>query len=163
MESIRLWRNAQIDILRQKHPISPEEQQHYYQNAVLPSFKLDHPSQILFSFIQNNVCVGYGGLVHIDWQAKRGEVSFLINPNLMDQYPTLFKKYLQLIRMVAFEDLKFHRIFTETYQSRTEHIAILEAFGFQFEGKMRDHVLKNGSWQDSLMHGLLAKDSYYAA
>ena len=34
----------------------------------------------------------------------------------------------------------------------------LEKFGFVFEGRLRHHAIINGSYADSLLHGLLMKD-----
>lgn len=36
--SIKDWRNAQIDILRQNAPLSDEEQQHYFHQVVEPTY-----------------------------------------------------------------------------------------------------------------------------
>jgi hypothetical protein len=44
-------------------------------------FDQDRPSQLLFSYIYNNKCIGYGGLVHINWEDKNAEVSFLMDTN----------------------------------------------------------------------------------
>ena len=58
-----------------------------------------------------------------------------------------------------FNDLELHRIFTETYEFRHEHIKILEDFGFKYEGTMREHLFVNNSPCDSHLHGLLAHES----
>ena len=43
---------------------------------VKKQFKEKQPNQLLFSFIENNLLIGYGGLVHIDWTNKNAEISF---------------------------------------------------------------------------------------
>lgn len=163
MESIRLWRNEQMDVLRQQAPIKPEEQKQYYNNVIIPSFGDPQPKQILFSFLQNNLCIGYGGLVHIDWVSRRAEISFLVDPSQLPHYYICFTEFLKLIHQVSFETLQFHRLFTETYSFRTGHIAILEKSGFILEGHLREHIYKDEEWHDSLIHGLLDKDPFNAA
>lgn len=161
MEPIRKWRNAQIDVLRQKTPLSPQEQQDYFQTILLPSFSLLHPPQILLSYLLKGELIGYGGLVYIDWTAKRSEVSFLVHPDRAQNssvYHQDFTHFLSLLMQIAFQDLEFHRLFTETYSFRKETISILEECGFQKEGILRDHVFKQGKWQDSVIHGILAQD-----
>lgn len=161
LESIRIWRNDQIEILRQKLPITPEQQIKYFNEIIAPSFKLENPTQILFSFLENSQCIGYGGLTHIDWEARHAEVSFLLNPIFTKNplhYQKIFSYFLQLLFRVSFDNLGLHRLFTETYAYRTDHIAVLEASGFKYEGRMRDHLFKRGKWEDSIIHGILAKE-----
>ncbi|MGD1003086.1 MAG: GNAT family N-acetyltransferase [Minisyncoccia bacterium] len=158
IEDIREWRNAQLDVLRQSTPISSEQQIEYFSKIIWPSMDLPQPKNILFTFFKNGQRIGYGGLVHISWSDKRAELSFLLDPKYGhrdDDYAKHFLAYIHLILGVAFGDLKFHRVFAETYSFRKTHISILEKADFKFEGAMRDHVLVNGTFFDSLLHGIL--------
>jgi hypothetical protein len=130
---IKRWRNEQIDILRQKKPLSDDEQTKYYNEVIRPLFKEGEPDQILFSFLQEDTCIGYGGLVHIDWLKREAEVSFLVDMKRAENaqlYRRDFGIYLSLIQLIAFEELQLDRIFTETYAVRPVHVAILEDSGF---------------------------------
>jgi RimJ/RimL family protein N-acetyltransferase len=162
IESIRQWRNAQKDILRQKHEISQEEQLAYYDQYVWPTLAFPHPKNILLAYLKSDLLIGYGGLVHINWEDRRGEISFLLDP-LRTYDKEVYKKefliFLKLIKSLAFEDLKLQKLFTETFASRSYHISVLEAAGFSLEGRMRQHVIINGQSVDSLIHGYL-KDTY---
>lgn len=158
---IAQWRNAQMNILRQKIFISEAMQELYYKEQILRSFNCEHPRLILFSFLEHNKCIGYGGLVYIDWDAKRAEVSFLVAPERAQEleiYKNDFRHYLKLIKCYAFKGLKLNRLFTETYSFRKEHKAILEAEGFVLEGCLRQHVDVENKLEDSLIHGMLRKD-----
>lgn len=158
IEAIRCWRNAQMDILRQQHVISPEEQKAYYTHTIQPLFQMEHPRQILFSFLKEDHCIGYGGLTYIDWISKRAEVSFLVDVERAGHsklYQEGFLHFLELLKKVAFVDLKFHRLFAETFAFRTEHMRILEFAGFKLEGRLREHVFKQDKWVDSFFHGIL--------
>ena len=155
---IKEWRNTQIDVLRQKQLLNDEDQKRYYNTVILPLFQKEHPSQILFSFLYKKELIGYGGLVYVNWLDKRAEVSFLVNTERIKNdtiYRSDFLAYLELIKKVAFNDLDFNRIFTETYDIRDKHIAILEESGFLLEGRMKEHVLINKKFTDSLIHGFL--------
>lgn len=161
IEPIRLWRNTQMDVLRQRAFITPHEQQSYFHNMIWPTFVQQQPKQILFSYLYRGTCIGYGGLTHVDWDASRAEISFLVDSNRAQnakQYEKDFIHFLNLLCQVAFEDLNFHRVFTETFDFREVHIAILEKYGFKHEGTLRDHVYKGGKWHHSLIHGRLAED-----
>ncbi|QMU28980.1 GNAT family N-acetyltransferase [Adhaeribacter radiodurans] len=155
---IKEWRNSQLAVLRQKAPLTNTDQENYYRQAVLPIFTQSQPKIILFSFLKNNTCIGYGGLTNIDWESRRFEMSFLVDPVIyqnQEQYQVSFSAFITLMKQVAFEDLNFNRIFTETYDIRPYHIAILEQNGFQFEGRMRQHVVIDQQLVDSLLHGFL--------
>ncbi len=158
---IKEWRNGQIDILRQAQPLTDADQQKYYNDVIAPSFKDPFPKQILFSFLKNDELIGYGGIVHIAWNDKRGEISFLLNANRTRDaavYKNDFHFFLQLIKRVAFEDIKLNRIYTETFDIRPLHISVLEENGFAFEGRMKQHVFIYDQFFDSLIHGCLYEE-----
>ena len=81
MELIMKWRNEQIDVLRQKKPLTKDQQHDYFNQVVMKSFRDNKPDCVLFSFLINYVCIGYGGLVHIDWKSKTAELSFIVDTN----------------------------------------------------------------------------------
>jgi len=161
IELIRLWRNEQIDILRQTRIISHTDQLAYFERQVWPELQSKTPRQILLAIHENGRFIGYGGLVHLYWEHLRGEVSFLMCTEIMKDPSTvsrLFSQYIILIKQFAFKDLGLRRLNTETYSHREDIIALLESNGFRFEGRMREHVIINGKATDSLIHGCLAHD-----
>ena len=161
-EPIRAWRNAQLEVLRQGAPLTAAQQEGYFQRVVMPLFEQEQPGQLLFSLLHRGKLIAYGGLVHISWPDGRAEVSFLAEPGRAAEPATYrqdFRAHLRLLGQVAFEDLKFNRLFTETYDIRPAHVAVLEEAGFRLEGRLRQHVqLQPGTFADSLMHGQLAAD-----
>lgn len=161
IEPIRCWRNAQMDVLRQSAPISEAAQAAYFRDHVWPDKPRARPANILLAFERNGRLSGYGGLVHIAWDYRRAEVSFLLETALAHDPAVLsetFSTWLRLMQRLAFTDLGLHRLTTETYAMRTTHIALLEAAGFRREGRLRDHVRVNGHPMDALLHGRLATD-----
>ena len=79
---IMQWRNEQIYHLRQAKPLTAADQENYFVNTVAKLFDEEKPAQILFSYLENDVCIGYGGLVHINWIDKNAEISFIMNTEL---------------------------------------------------------------------------------
>ena len=63
---IMKWRNDQIYHLRQKDILTKSKQDLYFGNVVSKQFDLEKPDQLLFSFLKEDVCIGYGGLVHLN-------------------------------------------------------------------------------------------------
>ena len=68
--------------LRQQNKLRIEDQNNYFENVVMKLFNLKNPDQILFSYISENKCIGYGGLVHINWNKKYAEISFIMKTKL---------------------------------------------------------------------------------
>jgi hypothetical protein len=83
IESIRVWRNEQLDVLRQAHPISVDEQTAYFDRVIWHDMDSTTPRQILVAIHLSGEFIGYGGLVHLSWSDQRGEVSFLIRTDQM--------------------------------------------------------------------------------
>ncbi len=162
IEAIRQWRNAQIDVLRQATPISPQQQIDYYAREIWPTKLVAEPRNILLIYMEDGQPIGYGGLVHIAWEHRRAEVSFLLDPAVPRsdaELAALFAQFLSLMKVLAFRDLGFIRLHTETYAIRHVHIATLEACGFRREGLLRQHVIIGGRPTDALLHGCLADDT----
>jgi len=158
IELIRQWRNAQMDVLRQQHEISPAEQLAYFEQQIWPTLDDSQPKNLLLAYLLDDKLIGYGGLVHIAWEHCRAEVSFLLDPaRTNDQYAYRcdFLVFLQLMKILAFEDLKLQKIFTETYATRTYHISVLEAADFILEGTLRQHVFLDNRPVNSLIHSFL--------
>ena len=76
---IMKWRNEQMYHLRQEKVLSEDDQDSYFENTISKIFNQENPSQILFSYLKGVECIGYGGLVHIHWNDKNAELSFIMN------------------------------------------------------------------------------------
>lgn len=158
---VKQWRNEQIEVLRQPRLLTDDDQIFYYENHIKPSFTDLKTKIILFSFLLEGKCIGYGGLTNINWEDKRVELSFLLNPERVKDkiiYTSDFTHFIELMKAIVFVDLEFNRIFTETYDIRELHVSILEKCGFKLEGRMREHVRINEKFFDSLIHGIIKGD-----
>lgn len=148
------WRNTQIDILRQKATLIKEQQDNYFKITVAQLFEQEKPNQLLWSFLENDKLIGYGGLVHIDWEAKHGEISFLLcNERNADviQFKKDWSIYLQLITDLAFNELKFQKIHTYAYNIRPHYFEVMCEQGFVKEGHLKNHILINNKLSDVLI------------
>lgn len=147
------WRNDQIFHLRQKEKLNKNSQEKYFKETVSNLFKINFPSQILFSFLKNDVCVGYGGLVHINWKDKQAEVSFIMNtelePLFFNEYWTVF---LQLIENVGFGELNLNKIFTYAFDVRPNLYLVLRSSGFKEEARLKKHSIFNDFFVDVVIH-----------
>jgi RimJ/RimL family protein N-acetyltransferase len=150
---IMQWRNEQMYHLRQAKPLTAEMQENYFATTVSALFEEDQPKQILFSYLKNDVLVGYGGLVHISWEDRRGEVSFIIDTELETQFFEFhWINYLKLIEKVSFEELLFHKIFTYAFDLRPHLYVALEKSNFIKEATLKEHCYFEGKFIDVIIH-----------
>ena len=99
IEIIRLWRNAQINVLRQIKKIQKKQQQEYFQYQIWPEMLKKYPKNILLSIKLKNQLIGYGGLTNISWYNRRAEISFLLNNKLIKNkqfYKMIFSEFLTI-------------------------------------------------------------------
>ena len=161
MSTLRVWRNEQQHVLRQQSPIDEEHQARWYENVVVPSYAVEQPAQLLFLVTRDNNPTSYGGLTNIEWTSSRAEISFLAATAVshdQDRYAHEFTGFLQWLQRLGFGEVGLHRLFTETWAFRHEHIRLLEANGMKPEGRLREHVVKNGERHDAVLHGLLRNE-----
>ena len=147
------WRNEQIFHLRQNKPLTVDDQDNYFSNVVSKLFKVNQPNQILFSCLENDICIGYGGLVHINWIDKNAEISFIMDTALeQDYFISNWNTFLSLIEKVAFQNLKFHKIFTYSFDLRPNLYIALKDVNFIEEARLKEHCFFGGKFFDVRIH-----------
>lgn len=157
---IMKWRNEQMYHLRQAESLTIESQEKYFNTVICALFDQEQPNQLLFSFLKNDVCIGYGGLVHINWVDKNAEISFIMDTSLeKNSFEHLWLVFLGLVEKVGFQELKFHKIFTYAFDLRPSLYLALEYAGFNKEVTLKDHCLFEDKFIDVIIHSLIA-DSF---
>lgn len=153
---IMKWRNEQIYHLRQASPLTEEDQQRYFDNVVAKLYDLPKPDQILFSYLENDVCIGYGGLVHINWNDRNAEVSFIMDTRLeKDHFAEHWSNYLTMLKKVAVSDLNLHKIYTYAFDLRPHLYMMLEANDFMREATLKDHCFFEGEYKNVVIHSYI--------
>lgn len=153
--SIMKWRNEQIYHLRQARPLTEDDQQRYFDNVVSKLYDNPKPDQILFSYLEKGVCIGYGGLVHINWIDRNGEISFIMDTQLeAKHFAEHWSNYLTMLKAVAFDDLGLHKIYTYAFDLRPHLYSMLEVNGYKREATLKEHCLFNGKYKDVVLHSL---------
>jgi len=151
--SIMKWRNEQIYHLRQDKPLTVENQEYYFKNVVSKLFNQVEPNQILFSFLEKEQCIGYGGLVYINWIDKNAEISFIMETALENErFDEIWSAYLKLLEQVAFKELNLHKIYTYAFDVRPHLYTMLSKADFIEEARLKEHCLFHGNYIDVLMH-----------
>lgn len=150
------WRNDQIYHLRQSQPLTEEIQDEYFRNIVQKLFEKEYSDQLLFSYLENGICIGYGGLVHINWIDKNAEISFIINTDLEQEF---FHKhwtiFLSLIEELSFISLSLHKIFVFAFDLRVKLYEVLEMSSYINEARLKEHTYFNENFIDVLIYSKL--------
>jgi RimJ/RimL family protein N-acetyltransferase len=155
-DEIMNWRNEQIYHLRQSKALTKEDQDNYFNTIVSKLFDETSPKQLLFSFLEKDECIGYGGLVHINWIDKHAEISFIMNTKLeRDNFEKYWSAYLTLIKQLAFNELCLHKIFTYAFDIRPHLYNVLEKNDFTKEVQLKEHCRFNGEYKDVVIHSLI--------
>jgi [ribosomal protein S5]-alanine N-acetyltransferase len=58
----------------------------------------------------------------------------------------------------GFQQLDLHRISAAIGPDNGPSVALVRRLGFQYEGRIRDHVYTNGAWRDSLLYSVLDQE-----
>lgn len=150
---IMQWRNEQMYHLRQTELLTKQKQDAYFKNVVTNLFDKEQPNQILFSFLEDDKCIGYGGLVHINWIDKNAEISFIMETKLeRENFEKYWTAYLEIIEEVAFNELNLHKIFTYAFDLRPQLYVVLEKSKYKPEAKLKGHCLFNNKYIDVMIH-----------
>lgn len=153
---IMRWRNEQIYHLRQSEPLTVEKQDNYFSTTVTSLFNAEEPNQILFSFLEGNECIGYGGMVHINWIDRNAEVSFIMNTRLEEvSFSKNWSVFLKCLEQLAFGELGFHKIFIYAFDLRPHLYDVLELNGYFKDARLKDHCFFKGDFKDVLIYSKL--------
>lgn len=157
---IMKWRNEQMYHLRQNKLLTESDQTNYFNAVVTKLFDQEFPEQLLFSFLEDSKCIGYGGLVHINWIDQHAEISFIMDTKLeKDYFLQHWNTYLSLIEKVAFEELGLHKLFTYAYDIRPHLYSALEASGYTKEAILKEHCFFNNEYKNVIIHTKIARDT----
>ncbi len=146
------WRNEQIYHLRQSELINHDSQDLYFANVVSKIFYEEKPNQVLFSYLENDKCIGYGGLVHINWIDFNAEISFVLNTELENKFIDHWGIFLKLIERIGFEGLKLNKLYTYAFDLRPNLYIALEKSHYFQEAKLYRHTFFQNKFIDVVIH-----------
>ncbi len=155
---IMKWRNEQLYHLRQLKPLTIEGQDSYFKTVVAGLFEYKKPKQLLFSFFKGEELIGYGGLVHINWIDRNAEISFIMDTSFeKNNFHTIWSVYLSLIEKVAFEELKFHKLFVYAFDLRPHLYEVLKDNLYFEDAVLKDHCFFEKKFIDVVIHSKINK------
>ncbi len=93
----------------------------------------------------------------IDWLSRRAFLGILIGSSEHRGKGYGYQAMRQVLAH-AFGDLNLNRVFLEVLPENAPAIRIYEKCGFTVEGRLRQHVFKNGAYQDVLVMGVTQRE-----
>lgn len=100
--------------------------------------------------------VGFGRLATDPHQQRAATVGFALHPRTWGAGYGL--ETVHLLLALGFEDLELHRIWGARSPLNHASARTMHRAGMVEEGRIREHVLKNGKWRDSIVHGILSHE-----
>ncbi|WP_375239615.1 GNAT family N-acetyltransferase [Aurantibacter sp.] len=153
---IMKWRNEQMYHLRQDKPLTEKSQDNYFNGIVAKLFDQEKPNQILFSYLKNGRCIGYGGLVHINWIDKNAEISFIMNTDLEENHFHFhWSTYLKMIESLAFEELGFHKLYVYAFDLRSHLYKVLLDSNYFRDAILKEHCSFDNKFIDVVIYSKL--------
>jgi RimJ/RimL family protein N-acetyltransferase len=106
---------------------------------------------------QANQHIGNIYLQNIDWVARHAEISIFIGDKEYRQ-KGYGQKAVEILTEYAFSELGLKRLYLFVLEENIPAIKTYKKCGFSEEGKLRNHVFKQGKFKDLLVMGLINKN-----
>ncbi|MDD5749794.1 MAG: GNAT family protein [Patescibacteria group bacterium] len=100
--------------------------------------------------------IGVITIADLDLPGRRGVLGYWLGKKYHRQ--GIMSEALQLMLDFSFGKLKLKRVWAEVMDHNIASALLLEKYGFQKEGCLRQHLYKNRRYCDSLVYGLLRED-----
>jgi ribosomal-protein-alanine N-acetyltransferase len=105
----------------------------------------------------NGPAIGECDLSEIDRHHRRAEVGFLFSRAYWGR--GYAAEAMSAVVEHAFETLLLKRLWARCHAGNTSSARLLEQLGFEYEGNLRGHVVRDGKRRDCLIYGRLRKSS----
>lgn len=109
-------------------------------------------SKRYYIFEHQGVPCGVTNFTGLDFHNKKGFLGIYIGENRLIK--GLGSSSLYLTLESYFETLQFNKIYAEVFAFNTKAINLYQKFGFIQEGLFKNHVLKNGRYEDVYLYSL---------
>ncbi|MCM2677564.1 GNAT family N-acetyltransferase [Alkalicoccobacillus plakortidis] len=115
-------------------------------------------SRYAFAIIENETqfCIGSAELNIRDRHNRVGELAYILHPNYWGKgFATEAAKQML---SYGFSEQKLHRIFATCDPRNISSERVMQKVGMQKEGKLRENLLLDEGWRDSLIYSLLENE-----
>lgn len=139
-----VWKNLDLD-----RPQNLEQERDFFENVICE----EKPVNLAISVDEKMI-----GLISIHEKDcdSVGEIGIWIHPDYHGEgYGT---EASEILIDYAFDELRFHKIFTRAYESNEGSQRVWEKLGFTQEGELREQVYREGEHENVYCYGLLEEE-----
>ena len=155
LELIRTWHNSPeiaTGLGDMKWPTSRAEQEAHFERSAK-----DERTVRLLVELKDATRIGLTGFWGIHWRDRRAEHAVVVG-DIAHHGKGYGQEIISTCAQYAFEELDLHRLDATILATNTASLKAYEACGYQVEGCLREHALRNGKRVDRLCLGLLRSD-----
>ena len=152
-DKIRQWRNkpAIAKFMYTDHEISAEEHEKWFSQITRD------PTRRYWIIVCDDKDVGLVNIYNLDLRNKRCYWAFYVaEEGMQGKGVGSFVEYS--ILSYVFNQLKLRKLCCEVLDFNESVVAMHKKFGFQVEGKFRDHIWKRGKFIDIYCLGILREE-----
>ncbi|TWT27157.1 GNAT family N-acetyltransferase [Planomicrobium sp. CPCC 101110] len=135
-------------------PNSEEDSRKFVNDSLMDAAK-DPRTRFVFAIVLKDTekLVGAGEFNLRDRANKAGEIGYIINPAFWGQ--GIATEAASRLIDFGFKELGLHRIYATCDPENAASQKVLEKIGLVKEGWMRENLLMNNGWRDSLLYSVL--------
>lgn len=128
------------------------------EHLVFFSKTMKNPDEIYAGiFLSDQTFVGMAALYSIDRINKKAEYGRLIlDPKQRGK--RIGSKIDQIITKLGFNKLGLNKLYAEVFEENKSVVNLHLRAGFKVDGKLRQHILKDGVWKDVILISMLRED-----
>lgn len=129
-----------------------------YLEGVLAEVEKETRSRYVFAVIdkENTKMIGAGELFHIDLYNKNGEIGYIIHPEFWGK--GIATQVANILIDYGFNELKLNRIYATCDVRNSASENVLKKAGMKKEGLLRENILLDDGWRDSLLYSILSRE-----
>lgn len=120
---------------------------------------VNNPNDLVLAIIEkdSNLHVGNIGIHRFNWRYRRAELGIILGERSAwgKGYGT---EACKLICRHCFDRFGFHKIFLRTEEQNKGAVRMFEKAGFKTEAILRDEILREGRWYNSVYMGMIAEE-----
>jgi UDP-4-amino-4,6-dideoxy-N-acetyl-beta-L-altrosamine N-acetyltransferase len=147
-EMVRRWRNHDSirPLMYQDHIISREEHA-----AFLSALESDRRN--LYWLVSDTGPLGVVSLNRIDWRNRHAWLGIYADPARAGRGSG--KRLMEALSHVAFDLLGMHTLKLEVLEGNDRALRFYEFAGFREEGRLKEYVLRDGTWHNMIIMGIV--------
>jgi RimJ/RimL family protein N-acetyltransferase len=140
-------------------PMSMESEEKWFERMVAEN-RRTLTIETLPSDGQPGVAIGNCSLFDVDARNQRAELGIVIGEKeyWSQGYGT---DAIKTMLRYAFDEMNLRRVYLRVYAANTRAMRCYEKCGFRTEGRLRQHVYRNGVWHDEIIMAVL-RDEFTA-